>query len=142
MSVTSKVWASWACVDRGSFELAICGHGVRLAGAIDGFKRFVEKYNLPFVSTMLGRDILPDHPLRRGTIGTHGNQEACDAMKAATNIIVIGARLALNSRGYNDELVLNKKLTVIDIDISEWSKLPVQVDVLIEMDAYEFLHEA
>jgi thiamine pyrophosphate-dependent acetolactate synthase large subunit-like protein len=114
---------------------------VRLAGAIDRFKRFVEKHNLPFVSTMLGRDILPDHPLRKGTIGTHGNQEACDAVKAATNILIVGARMSQNSRGYNDELVLNKKLTVIDVDISEWAKLPVQVDTLIEMDAYEFLHE-
>lgn len=141
MSFYRKAWAAWAGVDRGAFELAICGHGVRLAGAIDRFKRFVEKHNLPFVSTMLGRDILPDHPLRRGTIGTHGNQEACDAVKGATNILVVGARLALNSRGYNDELALNKKLTVVDIDIAEWARLPVQVDTLIEMDAYEFLHE-
>ena len=139
MSVNRKGWASWACVDRSGFELAIVGHGVRLSGAIDDFKTFVEKYNLPFVSTMLGRDILPDHPLRRGTIGTHGNQEACDAVKGATNILVIGSRLALNSRGYNNELALDKKFTVVDIDPNEWGRIPIEVHQFINADAKEFL---
>lgn len=79
----------------------------------------MEKYNLPFVSSYGGTDILPDHFLRIGVLGTHGTQEASDAVRASETLIVLGCRLSVNTRGYSDEYVDGKRLVIVDIDPEE-----------------------
>lgn len=73
-------------------------------------------FGFQFVSSYGGADILPAHPLRRGVLGTHGNQEATDAVADAQTLIVLGCRLSINTRGYNNEHIAGKKLIIVDVD--------------------------
>ncbi len=99
--------------------MCLVGAGVRSADAIDEFRAFVEKHQYPFVSSYGGADILPDHPLRRGVLGTHGTQGATDVVMKADTLIVLGCRLSVNTRGYSDEYVDGKRLIIVDIDPKE-----------------------
>lgn len=113
--------ASGACVGFGTPGLAtvLVGAGVRHAGAIDEFRQFIEKFNLPFVSSYGGVDILPTHHNRIGVLGTHGTQEATDVVLKSDTLVVLGCRLSVNTRGYADEYVDGKRLIIVDIDPSE-----------------------
>lgn len=82
-------------------------------------RAFIERFGFRFVSSYGGADILPDHPLRCGVLGTHGTQDATDAVRGADTLIVLGCRLSLNTRGYSDEYVDGKRLVIVDIDPSE-----------------------
>lgn len=94
----------------------LVGAGVRHAGAVDEFRQFIEKYNLPFVSSYGGVDILPRHHNRIGVLGTHGTQNASDVVRKSNTLIVLGCRLSVNTRGYSDEYVDGKRLIIVDID--------------------------
>jgi thiamine pyrophosphate-dependent acetolactate synthase large subunit-like protein len=123
-----------AGVDFGSPEFAVVlvGAGVRHADAIEEFRAFIEKFNFWFVSSYGGADVLPDHVLRKGVLGTHGTQSATDVVRKADTLIVLGCRLSINTRGYNDEYTDGKRLIIVDIDPNEhgknWGEL-VQEDV-------------
>jgi acetolactate synthase-1/2/3 large subunit len=114
------------------FTVVLVGAGVRHADAIGEFRSFVESRGFRFVSSYGGADILPDHPLRVGVLGTHGNQSASDAVLHADTLIVLGCRLSVNTRGYSDEYTDGKRLFIVDIDPNEhggnWGEL-IQEDV-------------
>lgn len=119
-------------MDLGSLGRAVCvvGAGIRQAGAVEEFRRFVEHWAFPFVSSYGGADVLPDHWLRRGVVGTHGTQEGVDAVMEASTLIVLGCRLSVNTRGYNNEYVKGKRLVVVDVDPSEHDgREIIQMDV-------------
>jgi len=108
-------------VDLYSLGRTVCvvGAGVRAATGIDALRSFLESTGLAFVSSFGGADILPDHTLRRGVLGTHGEQTAVDAVAGADARSVLGCRLAVNTRGYNDEFIKGKNLVVVDIEPKE-----------------------
>ncbi len=57
--------------------LVLAGRGINASGMANQFIEFVEKYNLPVVTSLLGYDVIPyDHPDRVGFIGTYGNRWA------------------------------------------------------------------
>lgn len=80
---------------------------------------FVDAHRLPFVVSYGGVDILPTHPLRMGVLGTHGTQGGVDAVVSADTLLVLGCRLSVNTRGYNDEFIRGKSIIAVDIDSSE-----------------------
>ena len=98
------------------FTIVLVGRGVRDADAIEEFREFINHHGFQFVSSYGGADILPDHKLRRGVLGTHGTQGATDVVVKAEVLIVLGCRLSVNTRGYMDEYVDGKKLIIVDID--------------------------
>ena len=51
------------------------GHGIRLSGGVDVFRRLIEKLEIPVVTTFNGIDLIPtDHADYAGRIGTLGNR--------------------------------------------------------------------
>ncbi len=101
--------------------LVLAGHGIRLANVTEQFIDFIEKYDLPVVSSLLGLDIIPfSHPNRIGFIGTYGNRWANYAMGTSDLLLVLGSRLDLRQTGSDtDSFMKDKQIFHVDIDKAE-----------------------
>lgn len=101
--------------------LCLAGRGILAAKAQDMFIDFIERYNLPVVTSLLGVDSIPhDHPNRVGFIGTYGNRWANYALGGCDTLIVLGSRLDLRQTGADvDSFKQNKAIFHIDIDNAE-----------------------
>lgn len=126
--------------------LVLAGNGIHLSNTRQQFKAFLEKYDLPFVSTYLGRDLIDySHPLNMGTIGVKGTRAANFIMQNCDLLIVLGCSLNPTHVGYDEkQFAPNAKKIMIDIDPEEYSKGTVQVNEYYRMDLntfFEVLHE-
>jgi acetolactate synthase-1/2/3 large subunit len=121
--------------------IIICGQGVRLAEAIPGFRRFIEKSNIPVVASRLGIDILPSrHPLYIGRIGNKGDRPGNFAVQNADLIISLGSRLSVSSTGHEyNTFAREARIVVVDIDPAEHKKNTIRIDLFINSDVKEFL---
>ena len=129
------------CLKQAERPIIIAGQGIRLAGAIDYFKSFVEQNNIPFVVSRLGIDVLPsDHPLYIGRIGNKGDRAGNFAVQNADLVIAIGSRLSVSSTGHEyQNFAREAKLIVADIDPEEHKKNTVKIDLFINADAGHLL---
>lgn len=112
----------WSAALAGSKKpLILAGRGIRISGAVGEFHAFVEKYNVPVVTSLLGLDVMPfNHPNRVGFIGTYGNRWANYALGNCDLLLVVGSRLDLRQTGSNTEMFQsNKKIFHVDIDSAE-----------------------
>ncbi len=102
----------------------ICaGGGVILANAIDEIRTFVNKHDIPVVSTMMGIGVMPTKdPLYFGMVGNNGKPYANRAMNEADLIIMVGARVADRAISQPDLIMENKVLIHIDVDPAEIGK--------------------
>ena len=97
--------------------LIVAGHGIRLAGAKEKFLKFVEKYNIPVVTTFNGFDLIPnDHPCYKGRIGTIGTVEGNKALQEADIIYFIGTRNNIRQTGHNIKTFAPNALIKIFVD--------------------------
>ena len=102
--------------------LIIAGGGIHLSNAVPVFRKFVEKYRIPVVSTMMGLSAMPtEDPLNFGMVGNNGHSFGNRAMREADLIIMAGARVA--DRTIRDPELIEKKMLVhIDVDPAEIGK--------------------
>ncbi len=102
----------------------ICaGGGVILANAIDEIRTFVNKHDIPVVSTMMGIGVMPTKDsLYFGMVGNNGKPYANRAMNEADLIIMVGARVADRAISQPDLIMENKVLIHIDVDPAEIGK--------------------
>ncbi len=123
--------------------LVVAGQGIRLAKAENQLKAFIEKYNLPLITTRLGIDIIAsDHPLYIGRPGNYGERSANLATQTADLILSIGSRLSTASIGHNSkEFGCRAKKIVVDIDEKELNKPIFAIDLKVCDDASLFLEE-
>lgn len=121
--------------------LIIAGQGIRLSGATDDFKQFIEENRIPFVYSRLGFDVYPsDRDLSIGCIGIRGTRAGNFAVANADFILVLGSRLSINSTGYNADLFAREaKIYVVDVDENEHKKNTIRIDRFICSDAGYFL---
>lgn len=122
--------------------LILAGHGVRLSGASDKFRSWVERHNLPVVTTWNALDLLSfDNKLNIGRPGVVANRAANITIQNADLIIVIGARLDNVITAYNlGDFGRNAKLFVVDIDQNELDdKAHVERLHGINADAFDFI---
>lgn len=123
--------------------LVIAGGGIRAAGAIAAFEGFITKYDVPFVASMQGADLLPhDHPLFCGTIGIRGSKSGNEAVWDADRILVLGSRLSVATTGYDHAEFTKGRIVVVDIDSAEHQKATVPIERVIVCDVKQFLEEA
>lgn len=120
--------------------LVLAGNGVHLSDSRQQFKQFIEKYDLPFVSTYLGRDLLDhNHPLNIGTIGVKGTRAANFIMQNCDLLIILGCSLNPTHVGYDEkQFALRAKKIMIDIDQQEFLKGTVKVDEYYRMNLRHF----
>ncbi len=121
--------------------IILVGNGVRLSGAIDEFYQFINKLNIPVLTTWKSLDLLSeDHPLYVGRPGGVGQRGANFNQQNSDFILVIGARLDHGQLAYRPEYFAREaKKCIVDIDINEINKLGIKVDYPLPIDAKVFL---
>ncbi|MFJ1322468.1 thiamine pyrophosphate-binding protein [Capnocytophaga canis] len=99
--------------------LILAGRGIRVGGAVPSFLHFVEKSNIPVVTSLNGLDTISyNHPNRIGFIGTYGNRWANYALGSCDLLLVFGSRLDMRQTGADTESFMRGK-QVYHIDIEE-----------------------
>lgn len=110
--------------------IIIAGGGIRQSGTRQQFIDFVEKYQIPFVCSRMGTDVLPTvHPLNIGRIGNKGMRSANFALQNSDLVLVLGSRLSVSSTGQEYEYFAREaKVYVVDIDAEEHEKGTVHIE--------------
>lgn len=101
--------------------LILVGRGIRSSGSVKQFQKFIHKYQIPVVTSLLGFDVLPyNHPQRVGFIGTYGNRWANYALGSCDLLLVLGSRLDLRQTGSDIPSFQTGKLIYhVDIERAE-----------------------
>ncbi len=112
----------------------IAGGGINYSGSVDIFRAFVEKYQIPVVSTLLGLGTIPiSHELQLGMAGMHGSYAANMALVEADYIINLGSRFDDRVVSNPAKFAKNAVVAHIDIDAAELGKI-VKTDIPILSD--------
>lgn len=137
-SQVSKLQTMLATAERPVLWL---GHGIRLSGAADRVRPFVERLGVPTLVSWAGIDMIDsDHPLVFGRAGVYGQRAANFVLQNADFVIAVGTRLAMPQIGYvHDEFARAAKLAIVDIDHAEIEKLATRVNLPIVADAGDFI---
>jgi acetolactate synthase-1/2/3 large subunit len=110
--------------------LVLAGYGIRQANCVDEFVKFIETYNIPFVSTYGARDYTAnDHALSIGAVGQRGSRAGNFAMQNADCLILLGTSLGASVVGYDPKQFSPHSYKIaIDIDNNELHKNIVDID--------------
>jgi acetolactate synthase-1/2/3 large subunit len=115
--------------------LILVGRGVRSAFAIDELKVFLEKTQVPVITTLLAVDAVEhNHPSRVGFIGSYGNRWANIAFGECDLLLVLGSRLDIRQTGADTKFFENRPIYHIDCEPGEINNrvkgcVPVVADV-------------
>lgn len=117
--------------------LILAGHGVRLAGAAEAFRRLYESWRVPVVTTWNALDLIPyEHPLCVGRPGVVALRAPNFAVQNCDLLIVIGCRLDNVVTAYNPRnFARAAKKVVVDVDAAELAKLDMDLSEIIHADA-------
>lgn len=113
------------------------GGGVVSAGASKKLLDFAEKFEIPVITSLLGKGVFPEsHPLglSLGMAGMHGHPAANRALMAADLVITIGARFSDRSTGNRNRFASDAAIIHIDLDPAEIDK-SIGSDVWLTGDA-------
>lgn len=123
--------------------LILAGHGIRLSGGAEVFKKLYEAMGIPIVATWNAMDLIPaNHRLSVGKPGTVALRPANFAVQNCDLLISIGARLDNVVTAYNPgNFARNAKKVVVDIDSAELGKFTHAIDLKIQSDAQDFCKE-
>ena len=115
--------------------LILAGGGVNIAHANEKLLQFVEKMNVPVVTTVMGKGAIPTtHGLYIGNSGMHGKYAANLAVANCDVLFSIGTRFNDRITGDLNEFAPNAKIVHIDVDAASISR-NVVVDVPVVADA-------
>jgi acetolactate synthase-1/2/3 large subunit len=111
-------------INQSKRPLVLGGMGIKLSGAKDKFKKFINTTQLPTTLSWSGIDLLPtNHSCNYGRFGLYGQRAANFIAQNADLIIVLGSRLALPQVGYDfSQFARGAKIIVVDIDELELNK--------------------
>ena len=105
--------------------LALIGFGAIRSRAGAEVRAFVEKFQIPFATTLDGKGIIAEnHPLALGVFCDSGHASARKAFERADLVLAIGNSFAQHATfNFHDGLFKNKTLIHINIDLNEISKV-------------------
>lgn len=101
--------------------LILVGRGIRASSTVQQLEIFLQKFQIPVVTSLLGLDVLSyQHPQRIGFIGTYGNRWANFALGSCDLLLVLGSRLDLRQTGSDSASFQSGKIIYhVDIDQAE-----------------------
>src|SRR5207245_8242304 len=105
--------------------LALLGYGATLSGAGPELRAFVERFQIPFVTTLDGKGIIAEnHPLALGVFANSGHRAAREAFLAADVVLAVGNSFSQNGTfNFHHDLFANKTLIHVNIDPQEINKV-------------------
>lgn len=123
--------------------LILAGGGIRQSENVSSFNNFIDKYNIPFVSSYASRDVSAhNNPLNIGTVGIKGSRAANFALQNCDLLLILGCRLASPVIGYDPSLFSpNSFKIMVDIDLQELEKDNVMINMPIYSDLSYFFQE-
>lgn len=130
-----------AMLARAERPIVVAGFGVKLAGAQKEFKKFVERFDIPFVTSWNACDVIPtSHRLNMGRLGISGQRGANLAVQNSDLLLSVGSHLCIPQTGTNyDAFARAAKKIVVNIDRVQLENPTVRVDLPIQCDARHFL---
>lgn len=119
------------------------GNGIRLAGAYKEFRNVVEKLNIPVCTYWDSIDLIEsENPLYVGRGGNMGDRAGNFAVQNADLILAVGNRLPIRVVGYNWKTWAREAFVImVDIDKAELKKPTIHVEMPVNADAKDFLHQ-
>lgn len=128
-------------IEKSERPIVIAGHGISISQAETELKKFIEKTDIPVVTTLLGIGSLSEkHPMNFGMLGMHGMAYANYATHNADLIIGIGTRFSDRITGNIKEFAKNANVIHIDIDPAEIGK-NISVNIPLLGDCKKILME-
>lgn len=120
--------------------IVLIGGGVRLSNANVELLNYVEKYSIPVVYSLMGKDaISEDYKYNLGLIGSYGNRYGNLALANSDLILVLGSRLDTRQTGTSlDTFAREAKIIQVDIDRNELGS-KIKVDVEINCNVKDFI---
>ena len=124
--------------------LILLGHGVRLSDSAEKAKKLINKFDIPFVVSWGGFDLI-EHSHKRfiGDIGVYGKRGANFAVQNCDLLISIGSRLDTRQTGGDLKMFArDAKKVMVDIDSNELFKNQnrgLSIDLPIRCDAGLFI---
>lgn len=121
--------------------LILAGHGVRIAGGAELFRKLTDKLGIPCVFTWNAADLLPaQHPLYVGRPGVVAARAPNFAVQNCDCLISIGCRLDNIITAYNPKgFARAAQKVVVDVDANELARHEMTIDLPILADARDFL---
>jgi len=122
----SRLDEAVALIEQAERPLIFAGGGVIRSGAAVKLKEFAEKFQIPVVTSLLGKGAFPEsHPsgLSLGMAGMHGHPVANRAVMAADVILAVGPRFSDRTTGKTSSFASKARIIHIDIDPAEMNKV-------------------
>jgi acetolactate synthase-1/2/3 large subunit len=117
-------------LEKSERPLILAGYGIRQSNTVDNFVKFIEQYQIPYVSTYGARDYTANnHPLSVGAVGIKGSRAGNFAMQNADLLLILGSSLNSSVVGYDPAQFSPGSFKIaIDIDSDELEKDIVSLD--------------
>jgi len=121
--------------------LILAGHGIRCGGQIAAFRQFVERMQVPVITTPMAKDLLPSrHPLFIGHPGPQAVRGANFALQTADLLLIMGCSLHVQTTGYEADLFApNAEKIQIDLDPSLLQKQKIGVQTQYAWDVRQYV---
>ena len=135
---TKRVLDLLAAAER---PLILAGHGVRLSGAAEVFRKLAETWQVPVVSTWNALDLIHhDHPLYVGSPGVVALRAPNFAVQNCDLLVSIGCRLDNIITAYNPgNFARAARKVVVDVDLPELDKPGMQIEEKVHGDAAQVI---
>jgi acetolactate synthase I/II/III large subunit len=116
--------------------VALFGYGATASGAGPELLTLVERFQLPFITTLDGKGIIREnHPLAVGIMGDSGNRGARETFNEADLVLAVGNSFAQHATyGFYPDLFQGKALIHVNIDPHEINKV-YKADYALVADA-------
>lgn len=126
-----------------SRPVILVGNGIKLSGAKNLFREFINKIKIPTLMTWLGIDILADEdPYNFGRPGLYGQRYSNFVIQNSDLIISLGCRMSLPLTGYNiNNFAPKAKIVMVNNDLDELKKHKDRYNITINCDVAEFIKE-
>jgi acetolactate synthase I/II/III large subunit len=141
--VSDQILRSIEALNRSERPVILAGNGIRLSGALNEFREFIEELKIPVLTTWKAIDFMAeDHSLYAGRPGAVGQRGANFAQQNSDWLLSIGARLDLGQTAYTHKYFARAAYkTIVDIDVNEINKLQMAIDSPVHADARVFIRE-
>ena len=104
--------------------ILLAGFGAIRSRAGDEIREFIERFQIPLVTTMDGKGIVAeDHPLAIGVFSDSGHKSAREVFGEADVVVAVGNSFAQHATfDFSEDLFEGKKLVHIDVDEGQIDK--------------------
>ena len=131
-------------IKKSKYPILFPGNGIRIGNSYDLWMKFLKMINIPVVLPYCAKDLIPfENLLNLGVVGTNGQRPANFAVQNCDLFISLASGLSISKIGFNAAgfAPLAKKIA-IDIDKSQLTSHPINIDIRIQSDIKIFLEKA